>query len=228
MIKGLTIIIGSILFIILAIVFIMVFFKMPSENLRKTFHFAFLLIVTVWLYAFDDWKNSVITMFAFMLLALPVLCLFDRIPFIGEHLPQRKKGEFKQSLIAAASMYIIVVAIGWGLMKNRILCLVAFYAWGPGDGTAALIGKRYGRTKIGKQKKKSLEGSASMFILSFICVAAILGYNDVFTSEQTMIVSFFTALVTTAVELYTLSGYDTLFCPVAAIITLSLFKYLMR
>ena len=103
MIKGLTIIIGSILFIILVIVFIMVFFKMPSENLRKTFHFAFLLIVTVWLYAFDDWKYSVTTMFVFMLLALPVLCLFDRMPFIGEHLPQRKKGEFKQSLIAAAS-----------------------------------------------------------------------------------------------------------------------------
>ena len=228
MIKGLTIIIGSILFIILAIVFIMVFFKMSSENLRKTFHFAFLLIVTVWLYAFDDWKYSVTTMFVFMLLALPVLCLFDRIPFIGEHLPQRKKDEFKQSLIAAASMYIIVVAIGWGLMKNRSLCLAAFYAWGPGDGAAALIGKRYGRTKIGKLKKKSLEGSASMFILSFICVAAILSYNNVFTSEQTMIVSFFTALVTTVVELYTLSGYDTLFCPVAAIITLSLFKYLMR
>ena len=67
-----------------------------------------------------------------------------------------------------------------------------------------------------------------MFTLSFICVAAILSYNNVFTSEQTMIVSFFTALVTTVVELYTLSGYDTLFCPVAAIITLSLFKYLMR
>ena len=228
MIKGLTIIFGSILFVVLIIISVMALFKMPSENRRKTFHFAFLFTVTMWLYAFDDWRYSVISMLAFLVLAFPVLCVFDRIPFIARHLPERKKGEFKQSLIAAAFMYIIVVLIGWGLMKQRCLCLAAFYAWGPGDAAAALIGKRYGRTKIGKQKKKTLEGSASMFIIAFISVYAILSYNAAFPSDKIAIVSFFTALVAAIVELYTLSGYDTLFCPVSAVITLSLFRHLMR
>ena len=188
MVKGLIIIIGSILFLLAAVALVMVFFKMPIENLRKTFHFVFIIAVTIWLYVFDDWKTSVITMFVFMLIAYPILCVFDRIPFLVEHLPQRKKGEFKRSLIAAGSMYIVVVIIGWGLMKNRSLSLAAIYAWGPGDAAAALIGKRYGRHKIGKQKKKSLEGSASMFILSFVFTAAILVYNNIFTLGWSLIV----------------------------------------
>ena len=227
MFKGLVFIIGCILFLLAIVSAVMVFFKMPFENLRKIFHFVFIIAATIWLYAFDDWKTSAITMFVFMLLAYPILCAFEKIPFLVKHLPQRKKGEFKQSLIAAASMYIIVVAIGWGLMKNRSLSLAAIYAWGPGDGTAALIGKRYGRHKIGKQKKKSLEGSASMFVLSFVCIASILIYNNVFTLTQSLLVSFITALVTTYVELIVLSVYDTFFCPVAAIIVLSIFKYFL-
>ena len=226
--KGLSIIIGSIAVAALTIIVVMKYFRMPSENLRKSFHFALLFVVTVWLYAVDDWKVSAIMMLVFLILAFPVLCLFDRIPSIRKHLPERSKGEFKQSLFAAATMYIIVVMIGWGLMKQRPLCLAALYAWGPGDAAAALIGKRYGKTKIGKQKKKSLEGSASMFLISFISVFSILSCTDTFDPSQTLAVSFFTALVTAIVELYTMSGYDTFFCPVAAVITLSMFKYLMR
>ena len=225
MVRGLSIIIVTILFLLMTVGVVMAFFKMPFENLRKTFHFAFLFFATIWLYAFDDWKTSAVTMFVFMLIAYPILCAFDRIPFLAEHLPQRKKGEFKQSLIAATSMYIVVVIIGWGLMKNKSLSLAAIYAWGPGDAAAALIGKRYGKHKIGKQKKKSLEGSASMFIMSYVFTTAILAYNNVFTLGQSLIVSFFTALVTAYVELIVLSGYDTFFCPIAAIIVLSIFKY---
>ena len=228
MIEGLIRLAVGVSIIIGIVVFAAMFLKMPFENIRKLFHFAFLGLSTVWLFAFDDWKTSALTMLIFIPAAYLILCLFDRIPLIADHLPQRKNGEFKQSLMAASTMYIISVVLGWGLLKERGLALAAIYAWGPGDAAAALIGKRYGKTKIGKRKIKSLEGSLSMFVVSFIFVAAILKYCNLFTGGNIILVSFLTSLATTITELFVLSGYDTLFCPVTAIIVLCLCRYLIK
>ena len=51
-----------------------------------------------------------------------------------------------------------------------------FFAWAPGDAAAALIGKMFGRHKIGISGKKSMEGSGAMAFCSFVGVLCVLLY----------------------------------------------------
>lgn len=49
-----------------------------------------------------------------------------------------------------------------------------------------------------------------MLVLSWVSVFAVLSWNDTFSSEQALLVSALTATVTTAAELATSNGLDTL------------------
>merc|ERR1719231_1922615 len=95
-----------------------------------------------------------------------------------------------------------------------------------GDMTAALIGVSFGgdvcRTKIGRQGKKSVEGSVAMFTVCF--VMGLIVYNEVHLREYAV---FFAALVATLTELYEPFGLnDNLTIPVFT--SLSLTWGLMR
>ena len=117
-------------------------------------------------------------------------------------------------------MFMLAVGVCWGRLGDRNLALAGIFAWGPGDAAAALVGKRYGKNKIGKMRKKSLEGALAMLVLSWVSVFAVLSWNDTFSSEQTLLVSALTTTVTTAAELATSNGLDTFFCPAAAMLIL--------
>ena len=67
---------------------------------------------------------------------------------------ERSPGELRKSLCALCLMFMLVTAVCWGWLGERRLALAAIFAWGPGDAAAALIGKRYGKTRLGKAKKK--------------------------------------------------------------------------
>ena len=47
-------------------------------------------------------------------------------------------------------MFMLAVGVCWGRLGDRNLALASIFAWGPGDAAAALVGKRYGKNKIGK------------------------------------------------------------------------------
>lgn len=94
---------------------------------------------------------------------LPVLALAERIPMFSSFVNERKKGEFKSSMVLAVGMMAFSTTVCWGLFGDKYLVLASIYAWGVGDALAALIGKKYGKHKI-KWKiadgKKSVEGLA--------------------------------------------------------------------
>ena len=226
MIRGLIIIFSTVLASLLLVGIILYPFNQPTEVFRKLLHFVVVIDSIIWVYLIDDWKIFSLCMLIFMAVAYPILQLFELSPKIMNFLPQRKSGEFKKSLLALGFMFIVVIAIGEGFLESRALSLAAIMAWGPGDGAAALIGKRYGKTKIGKGKKKSLEGSSAMFILSFISVLTVILFNHLFEVPQAIIVTLITSFITTIIELLILSGYDTFFCPVGAMIVLAICKYL--
>ena len=48
-------------------------------------------------------------------------------------------------------MFMLAVGVCWGWLGDRNLALASIFAWGPGDAAAALVGKRYGKNKIGKK-----------------------------------------------------------------------------
>lgn len=88
-----------------------------------------------------------------------------------------------------------------------------------GDSTAALMGMRYGRRKIGS---KSLEGSAGMFFGSLISLLIGMAYFSSFYGfnlfDQVVPV-FLVSLVVTVIEFFSPSGLDNIAVPILGALT---------
>lgn len=203
--------------------------RIPKEHFRKLLHFVLLGSLLVWLYAYRTWLQVALSAVAFAVLVYPILYLAERIRGYSEFVTERKHGELKKSLLLVFSMFSIVTFVGWGIFDDKILSLVSIFAWGFGDAAAALIGKHFGKHPLqGKhiEGRKSVEGSAAMFIVSLCCVLPVLlfrGGIPVIASVATAIV---VCAVSTVVELFSMRGNDTIFCPIAAMAALLPMLYL--
>lgn len=195
------------------------FIKIPSEIFRKALHLMLLCSIFVLVYAFPTWWLSALAAVLFILVVYPILMAGERIKGYAEMLTERKKGELKRSLVVAFGMFAVIISLCWGLLGDRWLVLACIFAWGFGDGAAALVGKRFGRHFLqGKliEGRKSLEGSLAMFFVSFASVIIILLLRGGLPWYGYIVTAVLTAATCTAVELYTRGGFDTVTCPVAA------------
>lgn len=203
------------------------FTKIPDELFRKKLHFILLGAYIPLLFGFDKWWRAIILVVAMAVLLFPVLLLAGKIPGFSSFVNERKKGEFLSSMLLALGVMAASTAVGWGIMKDQYIVLASVYAWGVGDGFAALIGKRFGKHKI-KWKfvdnKKSYEGSGAMLLTSALAVFTVLmvrgGINPLFAAA----IAILTATASTFVELCSKGGMDTVTCPAVsmAIVVLSL------
>ena len=197
--------------------------KVPDEVFRKLLHCILLGSLAVWVTAIPVWWMTAVSAIAFALLVYPLLWLAEGIKGYSKALTERKSGELKSSLLIVFFMFAVVVSICWGWLGDKMLALASIYAWGFGDAVAALIGKRFGKHKIGGKiinGRKSVEGTAAMFVVSFFSVFVILLLRGGLPWYACGIVSFFTAAVSATVELFTLNGIDTITCPMAAMAVL--------
>lgn len=229
--QGLLYVVGAYFLCASSVLFIRKIVSVPPEVSRKLLHLSAIIVLTVWLYAFADWRITEVTIVVFAVAAHSILLLLLSIKdrsiedrptasSLSNISSERSPGELHKSLSASYLMFMLAVGVCWGLLGDRNLALASIFAWGPGDAAAALVGKRYGKNKIGKMRRKSLEGTLAMLVLSWVSVFAVLSWNDTFSSEQALLVSALTATVTTAAELATSNGLDTFFCPAAAMLIL--------
>lgn len=194
-------------------------FNMPREMFRKTLHGILLFSLPVFLYAFPTWWLSALAAMVFAITVYPLLAWGERLEGYSEFLTQRKDGEIKRSLMLVFLMFAVIISICWGWLGDRLLAAACIAAWGFGDAAAALVGKRFGRHWLeGRmiEGRKSLEGSLTMFALSFLAVFLIMLVRGGLTWQQCFVIAVVTAAVSATVELYTLGGFDTLTCPMAA------------
>ncbi|HHT90223.1 MAG: phosphatidate cytidylyltransferase [Bacillota bacterium] len=190
----------------------------PREVFRKSLHLIVLGSVFGWVYAFATWWMAVLALIIFVAMVLPLLHLAQGCPGYSELLVERRPGEIKNSLVTVSAMLIILITVCWGHLGQKYLVIASVAAWGLGDAAAALVGKRFGKHHIeGKrvEGRKSLEGTISMFVVSFFSVLIVLLANGSLRSGY-LPVSFVTAAVSAVVELYTRGGMDTITCPLAA------------
>lgn len=109
----------------------------------------------------------------------------------------------------------ILIAWFWNIQQPQYAVLgVLVMAWG--DGLAALIGKRFGKNQYEVfGGRKSLEGSATMaavtFTVSFLVLLSVGG-----NFLQAALVSLMVAVVTTALETFSLLGIDNLTVPLGS------------
>ena len=195
------------------------FLNIPDELFRKILHFILLGAYFPFLFAFHTWWISAGFAFCLILVIYPILALAGKIPAFSSFVNERKKGEFKSSLVLAMFTVMFSISVCWGLFGDKLLTLACVYAWGIGDAFAALVGKRFGKHKIKlplADPRKSWEGSAAMFCASVLSVLLVLLARGGLGSGNCLLIALAAALVTTYVELCSKGGLDTVTCPAAA------------
>ena len=206
------------------------YLTIPDELFRKILHFILLGAYIPLVFAFETWWMAAIFAISLIIILFPALSVAGKIPMFSFFMNERKKGEFKSSMVLAVGMMAFSVCICWGMFGEKYFVLATIYAWGIGDGLAALIGKRFGKHKI-KWKladgKKSIEGSFTMFLCSLISVFTVLLIRGGIDTAICFVIAFLAAVACTIAELCTKGGLDTISCPaVAMVIIIPLVKIL--
>ena len=195
------------------------FLKIPDELFRKILHFILLGAYFPFLFAFNTWWQAVCFAAFLIVLLYPVLALAGRLPFFSVFVNERKKGEFKSSMVLALLTVVISISVCWGFFGDKLLTLACVYAWGVGDAFAALVGKRFGKHKIRlplADPRKSWEGSVAMFLSAVLSVLIVLLVRGGLPFGSCLMIAVLAATATTYVELCTKDGLDTITCPAAA------------
>ena len=198
-------------------------FTIPDELFRKALHFVLLGAYIPLVFAFEAWWMAAIFAASLIVILFPALSIASKIPMLSTFIIERKKGEFLSSMVLAVGMMAFSVTVCWGLFADRYLVLASIYAWGIGDGLAALVGKRFGKHKIRwrlADEKKSVEGSAAMFLCSLVAVFTVLMVRGGIGAIMCFVRALFTAIVSALAELCAKDGWDTVICPVSAMIVI--------
>ena len=193
--------------------------RVPDELFRKLLHFLLLALYGVILFSFTHWQIAALLAVLLVLIFYPALTLIGKIPAFSAFVNERKRGEFRQSLILAMCVMAASICICWGWLNDKLLVLACIYAWGVGDGFAALIGKRFGKHKLHLRfadPHKSVEGSAAMFLTSSAAVLAVLLFRGGLSFGSCLVIACTAAFVSTFAELCSTGGNDTITCPAAA------------
>jgi len=115
--------------------------------------------------------------------------------------------EKKENTFTGATYYLIGCLIVMLLFKDKSIIMASLLIMSIADSFAAIIGIKYGITKI--YNKKSLEGSFTFFIISFIIL-------NIFISNLSIPISIIIALIVTLVELFSFHHInDNLTIPVS-------------
>ena len=198
-------------------------FTIPDELFRKILHFILLGAYIPLVFAFETWWMAAAFAASLVVILFPVLLLAEKIPMFSSFVNERKKGEFRSSMVLAVGMMAFSVTICWGLFGDKYLVLASIYAWGVGDAFAALVGKRFGKHKI-KWKlsdgKKSIEGSVAMFLCALTSVFSVLVVRGGIDFVICAVIAVLAALVCTISEMCTKNGLDTAVCPVSAMVVI--------
>ena len=199
------------------------FIKIPDELFRKILHFILLGGYIPLVFGFETWWMASLLAAGLIGVFYPVITLVQKLPAFASFINQRSDGEVRSSMILALSMMALSTCVCWGIFGDRYLVLACVYAWGVGDAFAALVGKQFGKHKIRlpfADRRKSVEGSAAMFLTSGAAVCAVLIIRGGLGVWECILVAMAASLVSTFVELCTKDGYDTFTCPAAAMAVL--------
>ncbi len=223
LLQGLFWFLGYILVIVPVLAALRLRVKINDEVFRKMLHCVALGFVPVLVIAFAHWWWALAACLLLMILIYPALKLAQGWSKFSYFFSERKKGEIISSFLLIFAMFAAAITVCWGLLGDKWLTCASIYAWGFGDAAAALIGKRFGRHKVHFKPvcgKKSWEGTAAMFVTSFVSVLVILLARGGLGLAGYLVVSAVTALVSAFIELISRDGNDTITCPLGAMVTL--------
>lgn len=207
-------IIISYIFIGIVIVLAKIFRKSGEEASRKFIH---IMLSNWWFIAMYFFEN------AFWASLVPMSFVIINYISYKKNLisvMEREEQDGLGTVYYAVSLLIIAI-ITFGITKRPEIGLCSILIMGYGDGLAAVIGKKVKSPeyKIGNTKK-TLAGTLTMFIITFIIVA-IFGY--IAGANLWIIKSIITAIILTIVEAVGIKGTDNITLPLSACALLFIF-----
>ena len=200
-------IIVSYIFIGIIIVFAKFFKKIGEEASRKFIH---IMLSNWWFIAMYFFENA--------LWASIVPLSFVVINYISYKknlisVMERESQDGLGTVYYAISLLILAI-ITFGITNKPEIGLCSVLIMGYGDGLAAVIGKKVKsyEYKIGNTKK-TLVGSLTMFVITFITIAIYLGFTGI---NLWAIKSIVTAIILTIIEAVSIKGTDNITIPISA------------
>ena len=182
-----------------------------KEALRKIIHIGMGPLIPIAQYLQID-QNSALTFTAIISILIFLNYSYKFFPSI-EDVDRKSFG----TLFYCISLFILIFFF-WE--KDPYALMAGFFIMTFGDGLAGLIGKNFkSKNWIFFKQKKSLFGTATMFLTSLLVVcslAYIQKYN--FTINLLMI-----AFIATTLEQFSIIGIDNLLVPLASAIYFNIF-----
>ncbi len=127
------------------------------------------------------------------------------------------------------SLGLVYYSISWTVLafvffNNLEVIAIGIVAMSYGDGFASLIGKKFGKTCfVIWGDTKSIEGSLSMFLATFLMmIVALIFFNRI---PNNLIIIPLVALIATVAEAFVPKGLDNLSCSLIAAIFYYIFVY---
>ena len=200
-------IIISYIFIGVVIILARLFKKMGEEASRKFIHISLANWWFIAMYFFDNAIYASLVPLSFVI--INYISYKKNLISVMERQSQDGLG----TVYYALSLLIIAI-ITFGIVKRPEIGLCSILIMGYGDGLAAVIGKRAKsyEYKIGNTKK-TLAGTLTMFIMTFIIVAVFSGVTGV---NLWLIKSIITAIILTIIEAISIKGTDNITIPISA------------
>jgi phytol kinase len=126
--------------------------------------------------------------------------------------------------------FVAIILLTFDFSEVMMVAALMPMTWG--DSFAAIVGQRYGahRYALGGETK-SLEGSAAMFVLSFISTLAVFMAFEILRGVDVLWAVAFaavSAIASTLVEALSPKGLDNLFVPAASLAALWVMTLLYR
>jgi phytol kinase len=203
------------------------YLKIPDELSRKYQHISYAMSIFIIVGVFDFFYHALIASVILVIIAFPFLYFFEKTSKYQKYLVDRNKkgGEMRQSMLLIQLSYALLITFFWGILgaEFKYVIVVAVMTWGFGDAAAALFGKAFGKTKIKiwfVDHKKTWFGSHAMTIAAGLTLLLMLLFYVGFVWYVALLIAILVAPVSSALELFSKDGNDTLYVPIGTAITL--------
>lgn len=201
----------SLLFALFLLAILLPKFNVKNELTRKIIHIGISNWYFIAMIYFDNYLVAIIPPLSFIFLNY----LSYRYKLIEGIERQNKKD--LGTIYYPISLFLLVL-FSFGVINKPYIGLIGTLILGYGDGIASIIGEKFGKTKI--YKNKSYIGSLTMFIISFFTTFILL---TLFNPINKFFYSLIIAFSATIIEIFSSQGTDNLTVP----LTSSLLYYLL-
>ncbi len=206
--------------------------KPRREIVRKLMHTVCFLSIFVLMEAFETWYLAAATSILFALIIYPLLYFAEKHPKYASLFNQRRSGEVRESLMLVFLMMAFMVSVFWGIHGEewKFIIITAVTAWGFGDASAALAGKKYGKHCVQSkfvENCKTWEGTFAMYMVSTIVIFSSLYFYSNLIWYVDLLVAMVVAAFSALSELVSHQGKDTITVPLATALPLFALMYVI-